>query len=381
MRKVSGIFFVLLLLSVLMGKTVRAEEEIGRITGGFLEKMDFSEVQEMLDEFLGKESFSVSEAVKRVMHGGGIVSGKQLRDMLRILFLERYETEKEQLRKVLILLLFAAVFSAFSAAFENRQAGESGFYIIYLLIFTLLIQTFSRLSLSLAETMESVAELMKSLVPAYFLTLVAAEGTVTAMLFYQGILLLVWMIQWLLVNLLLPACNLYLLLCLINALSREEMLGRMAELLKSLISWSFHTMISVILGLQVIRSLVAPIMDSLKRSALGKTAGALPGIGNAINGVTELILSCAVLIRNSLGVVVLVILVMIGVSPLIHFAFLTVSYRFLAAVVQPVSDSRIIKCLGSMGDGCALLMRLFLTMELMCILCFFILLISFGGRI
>ncbi len=138
-------------------------------------------------------------------------------------------------------------------------------------------------------------------------------------------------------------------------------------------------MLSVMLGLQVVRSVISPIMDHLKRSAIGKTASALPGIGNAINSVTELILSCAVLVRNSLGVVFLFLLLLVGMSPLIHYLFLTFSYRFLAAVTQPISDRRLVNCLGTMGDGCGMIMQLFITMELMCILAFFILMISFGG--
>lgn len=60
---------------------------------------------------------------------------------------------------------------------------------------------------------------------------------------------------------------------------QEEMLGKMAELIETVISWGLRTLLGVAAGLQVVRGLVAPVMDSLKRSAVGKTAGALPGIG------------------------------------------------------------------------------------------------------
>ena len=88
----------------------------------------------------------------------------------------------------------------------------------------------------------------------------------------------------------------YILLKFVNHLSREEMLGKMAELIETLISWGLRTLLGVVAGLQVVRGLVTPVMDSLKRSAIGKTAGTLPGVGNAVNAVTELVLTTAVLV-------------------------------------------------------------------------------------
>ena len=44
-------------------------------------------------------------------------------------------------------------------------------------------------------------------------------------------------------------------------------------------------------------------MDAMKRSAVGKAASAIPGIGNAVTAVTELVLTSAVMVRNSFGAV------------------------------------------------------------------------------
>ena len=78
------------------------------------------------------------------------------------------------------------------------------------------------------------------------------------------------------------------------------MLSKMAELLETLISWSLKTMLGAVLGLQAVRGLVAPAMDAIKRTAIGKTAGAIPAVGNAVNVVTELILTGALLVKNCL---------------------------------------------------------------------------------
>ena len=157
------------------------------------------------------------------------------------------------------------------------------------------------------------------------------------------------------------------------------MLSKMAELLETMISWSLKTMLGAVLGIQAVRGLVAPAMDAIKRTAIGKTAGAIPAVGNAVNVVTELILTGALLVKNCLGTAAVVALLLAGAGPVIHYGILSLSYRFLAAAAQPVSDKRIVGCLGTMGEGCAMLLRIMITAEVMCILTFVILMASVGG--
>ena len=156
---------------------------------------------------------------------------------------------------------------------------------------------------------------MKALAPAYLITVSAASGAGAAAMFYEGVLILVWLIQWILLSVILPGTDLYVLLRLVNHLSREEMLGKLAELLSTAISWGLKTLLGIVAGLQVVKGLVAPVVDTLKRSLIGKAAGALPGVGNAVNMVTELVVTSAVLVRNCLGVMILIAFVLAGAGP------------------------------------------------------------------
>ena len=337
------------------------------------DQLELTDLQSMVDEMLGENSFSVTEAFHRLLSGEEVLSEESVREFLHSLLFSSLEKEKSLIVKLLLLLLFAAVFSGFAGAFDNGQIGEISFYVVYLLVFTLLMNSFSGLSASLLSILRWITEFMKELSPVYFMAVAAASGASTAAVFYQGVLFLVWLFQWILESILLPGVSLYILLKFVNHLSREEMLGKMAELIETLISWGLRTLLGVVAGLQVVRGLVTPVMDSLKRSAIGKTAGALPGVGNAVNAVTELVLTTAVLVRNSLGVVFLLVLLVAGAGPVIRYGLLALVYRFLAAVAQPVSDKRLVEVFSTMGEGCGLLMRILFTAEVLCMLTFLIL--------
>ena len=330
------------------------------ITEQLVSDMSFEQVQTLMDEMLGEDSFSIGTALKNMINGETVFSKEAVQQFLRSLFFERLEKERANFFRILLLVLAAAVFSNFAEVFENSQIGEVSFYMVYLLLFTILMNSYQQLGVSLGKQLEWMTQFMKGLAPAYFVAVSAASGAVTASVFYQGVLLLVWLVEWLLLTLILPGANLYVLLCMVNHLSKEDMLSKMAELLETMINWSLKTMLGAVLGLQAVRGLVAPV-------------------GNAVNAVTELILAGALLVKNCLGAMAVVVLLLAGAGPVIHYGLLSLSFRFLGAVAQPVSDKRIVGCLGTMGEGCALLLRIMLTAEILCVLTFIVLMASVGG--
>ena len=290
------------------------------------------------------------------------------------LFFSDMENEKGLILKLLLVIFIAAVLAEFADVFGNGQAGSISFYIVYLALFTMLMENFSRLGSTLTNWLLGLMDFMKVLSPAYFMTVAASTGSSTAAAFYEGILLMIWAVQWLLANLFLPAVNLSLLLKMVNYLSKEEMLTKMAELLDVAVNWGLKTLLGAIVGLQIVRNMVSPVMDAMKRSAVGKAASAIPGIGNAVTAVTELVLTSAVMVRNSFGAVILLLL--IGAGPIIHYGSLSLVYRFLAAIAQPISDKRVVGALSTMGEGCAMLLKLLLTAEVLCMLTFLIVVVS-----
>lgn len=354
------------------------QTEAGTVSD-ILEELDLSQVQRMLDQMLGEESFSMKDMLDGLIKGEKVLSEDTVQEMLHSFLFSGLEKEKSLLIKILLLILLSAVLANFADVFESGQIGDICFYIVYLLLFILLMDSFSSVTRSVQQTITWMAEFMRGLAPAYFLTISIAAGSSTAAVFYEGVLILTWLIQEVILNLLFPGACLYVLISLINNLSKEEMLGKMAELLDTAVSWGLKTLLGMVVGLQVVRGLIAPVMDTLKRSALGKAAGALPGVGNAVNMVTELVLTSAVLVRNCLGVVILFAFVAAGAGPVIHYGILSLLYRFLAAIAQPVSEKRIVDSLATMGEGCALLLRILFTAEILCILDFVILMTGIGG--
>ena len=342
-----------------------------------LEGLELGEMQEAVNELLGEETFSVREALERILAGEEVFSIDFLLETGKNFICDHLLADRVVLFQVVLLVLLAALFANFTNVFSGSQAGEASFYLVYMLLLALLIHSFGSLSAGLSGSLEDLTAFMQALMPSYFLAVTAASGAATAMVFYEMVLGVIFLIQTLLLKAVIPGIQAYVVIQLINYLHKEDFLSKLAELLKTVLEWSLKTITAVVIGMELIQNMISPALDSLKRDALGKTAAAIPGIGNVIDGATEVALGTAVLIRNCLGATGILVLVILGLPPVIKLAGTVLAYKLLAALLQPVSDKRMTGCLWAMGEGCRLLLKVLLTVELLLLITIAVLAVSF----
>ena len=345
-----------------------------------MEDMELGQMQDAVNQILKEDSFSIEEILNQILKGESLFQKETMSKWFKNIVKAQLQREQKAMFQVVLLVLLAAVFSNFTAVFGDGKTGETSFYITYMLLLALLIKSFGSMGVELKELLENFILFLKALMPSYFLAVTASSGSATAMIFYEAVLFLIYVIQVVFLKGIVPAIYVLALVELVNYLHSEDFLSKMAELLQTLIEWSLKSCMAVVLGMQLIQNMIGPAMDSLKRDIIGKTAASIPGIGHAINGVTEVALGTAVIIRNGIGVVGIIILVCIGIRPVIRLALLAFLYKLLAAVVQPVSDKRMTGALSTIGNGYVLFLKVLLCMELLIFITIAILSISFIGK-
>ena len=117
-----------------------------------LEELDLSRVQRMLDQMLGEESFSMKDMLDGLIKGEKVLSEDTVQEMVHSFLFSGLEKEKSLLIKILLLILLSAVLANFADVFESGQIGDICFYIVYLLLFILLMDSFSSVTRSVQQT-------------------------------------------------------------------------------------------------------------------------------------------------------------------------------------------------------------------------------------
>lgn len=362
-----GVFCLLPVNAVLAADAQSAErtENPEYIKEQLLEQFDFDEMDESLKKLFPEERLDFKETLMAVLSGDMTLTA----DLLNRLVLDQvtyaFRSNQSNVLHIILIAIIAAVFTNFSNVFQNRQISEVSFFILYLLLITLCLNSFEIVIDWISGGVENITSFMGVFCPLYFLAVAIAKGSVTSIAFYNLVLLLIYLIELLIVNFLLPVIHIYIMVRVLNYLSSEDYLSKLADLMETIIVWTLKTVLACVIGLNIIQGLISPAIDAVKRSVVTRGAEAIPGIGDAIGGVTEVVLGTAVLVKNGIGVTGAIICFALCIVPLIETAAIVIMFKLASAMIQPISDKRIVGCIESVGDGCKLLMRVVFTVGLL----------------
>ena len=326
--------------------------------GSQMEDYDYGDIQEYLDEILGETEVHFTDLMQSLMSGdfSGLV--QQVGELLWQGAVSGLNSNGKALRQVILTALFGALLSRFSEAFSKNGIGETGFYVTYLLLTSLLLGAFLSTKELGEELIRHMLQFMQVLIPVFFVAVAYAGGSVTALAFYQMVLLVIAAVQWLFLVILLPLIQVYVCLQLVNSLSREDFLSKAAELLETILEWSMRTLLGVVIGIHMIQGLVLPMVDSVKSAALRRAVSAIPWVGKGGEAVAQVLLGSGALIKNAIGMAALVVLVMICIIPVVKLGLIALLYQAAAAMLQPAADARLVESILAVSSGTRLVMRL-----------------------
>lgn len=344
-------FAVLLLMIILLMPVGVQADEASQLT-------DLSELQSAGEDLLDGEKMDLKEIFSRILQGEDPLSALELERQLKLLLEDFLSGATLLLRQILLLLLLSAAFRVLSGIVQDARISETGFYILFMLLAVLLIRDFSGETEKLGELLNDLCSFMQVASAACSAAMVSAGELSSSAAFTQGILLLVTVTQWLIGRVFLPVLQCAVLLEVFDQISEKRLLSELGELMEKFILWGLKTIMAVVTGVQILRNMLAPALDTLKRSALGRAAETIPGIGNLVGSAAEVLLASAVLIKNCLGIVILLVLVMSSLSPLLHMALKCAAFYLMAAFGQPVADPRITGCVRAMARGYGLCLRI-----------------------
>ena len=258
--------------------------------------------------------------------------------------------------KLLLLIVIAAVFHNYSSILKVSYVGEQGFYITYLMIAMLLLQSFSLVYDIAEELICYIKELMECLLPAFYMSVVLCSGLTTSQMVNSMFLGMLALLEKVLLYLVLPAIRVYFLVVVLNQIQSKDRFSKLAALIKQSVCFILKAVGTGIIGLNVMKSILVPVYDNAKYSVLQKGLSLLPG-GSSFSALGTILLGAGVLIKNCVGISAVLLLVVLGGIPLLKMFSFYVAYRVILAFVQPVSDKRILAGIQGACDSTGVLVR------------------------
>lgn len=327
----------------------------------WLSACDMSGINQGVEELFPGMNIDTGELLSMIMQGKILEALKALVGQVKASLADEMGGIRQVFIYILILGVVSALFSGFSDLFVGQQIAQAGFYFLYLFLMVILTKVFLVVSEVAVTAVENIVLFVKLFIPTYFMAVGAAQGAASAVYYYQMMLIVAYLVESFLNTVLIPFIYSYVMLALLNGLWAEEKLSLLLEFIEKGIILALKISMGAVTGLSLVQAVIVPVASQLKISAMRKAVSAIPGIGSVAEGVTELVLGSAVLIKNSMGVLLLVLILGACILPLLKILIVTATVKLGAAITGIVSDKRIAACTDRVGIGCLLLLRCVFT--------------------
>ncbi|MBR1691800.1 MAG: stage III sporulation protein AE [Lachnospiraceae bacterium] len=316
-----------------------------------LRTFDLEKIEGFLDKLMPDGGLSFGQLVVGMMSGDIDGSFYLLWSALKQSCLYGFSDGKKLFATLLLFGIMGALLKNASGMLKGKQAMQLAGYFVLLLAALSLFQGFDT-ALTICQTVVSnSSDFMRIFLPVFCLSLGLTHGTMTAYGYYQFVFLVIYLLQVVLLRIFLPCTKCYLFLAFMNQLSQDRRFEGILHLLEKGISMGFKVLTYVVLGSGMLRSFLFVQVDHVNKTVLNKAIGAIPIVGDVTDSATQILLSCAALVKGSLGSAALIVLVLVCLLPLSKLLFLYASLQLSAAFLGILGEKELMRTVQQAGKG------------------------------
>ena len=305
-----------------------------------INSIDMSDVEKYSKDYM-PDKLSFMDLVRSVMDEDASFGKKACSYIYELFFYEIGAVRPLVINVLCYTILFMVISRLIF--WKKDYVYNMSFLFMYASVMVLLLSSFLVMADIAKDSINVLLTYLTTLVPAYATVLEVMGNGFSASGFYVFTFILIYIMEWLIKIILIPGIHIFLMLEIVNHIYEEEKLSKLSELIESFIQKLMKAFIKIVAGIGIVQAVIAPAKDRISESLILKSFSAIPGIGQIGQGAGEILLGCGMLIKNSVGVAALVVLGFIVLTPLIKTLVFSLMYRLLSAVLQPLSDKRIVE--------------------------------------
>lgn len=205
-----------------------------------------------------------------------------------------------------------------------------------------------------AATVGEISEYGKLLLPVMTTAMAAQGGTVSSAALYTGTAVFDAVLSSLITNLLVPMIYLFLALAVVYSAVDQQILKRIRDGMKWLMTWSLKTVLYIFTGFMGITGVVSGATDAAALKAAKLTiSGAVPVVGGILSDASEAVLVSAGLVKNAVGIYGLLATAAVYLSPFVRIGTHYLMLKFTATVCATFGGKKIVGLIedftGAMG--------------------------------
>lgn len=334
---------------------------------------DSADVQGILDEYAriyGKEISQVTDELENVDFDkfipefqaeniiSDIATGKTVFSVTTILEkgIEVLFGEMENTVRLLVVIIAISILSTYliniQSSFQNKGATNAAFFVCYLVVSGISSAALLEVVGCGKVLVENISVFMRMLVPVIMVSLVSSGAPVTATTFELVMVGIIELTEWIVEVFFIPMLMMSAALSIVNNLSETMEAGKLVQFMNKTIKWGIGIVMTVFVGVMNLQGIVSGSADGLAvKITKFATSNLIPVVGGALAETVETVINCGAVIKNAVGVLGIIIVVLMAAIPLLKTAACLIMFRLCAAILQPIADKRIVKSVSDISDS------------------------------
>ena len=168
---------------------------------------------------------------------------------------------------------------------------------------------------------------------------------------------------------LIPFVMITAVLSLISKISDKVQITKITKFFKTSITWFLGIVLTIFVGVLSLEGTLSSSIDGITaKTAKAAVSSLIPVVGKVLGDAVDSVLGCGLILKNALGIVGIIVIIGICVVPVIKLGVLTMIYNLSAAIIQPVSDEKIVSLLEEIGGIFKLLLGILCALSAMLII-------------
>lgn len=270
------------------------------------------------------------------------------------------------LSQLIIISILCSLLNNLTNSFGNNGTSEIAFYACYLVIAGILVKGFISAMMVGQQAIDNMVSFMQSLMPV-LLTLLMAAGSITASAIFKPIIVgSIGITSTIMRDVILPLILFSAILAIVNNLPSGIKVGKLASLIKQASITLIGLVLTIFLGVVTIEGVLASSTDGVTlRTAKFAVDRFIPIVGGFMSDAVDTVLGCSLLIKNAIGVVGLIIILIIVTFPMLKILSLIIIYKITAVLIEPISDPKIVNCLNDMSNSLVIVFATVISVAIM----------------
>lgn len=287
-----------------------------------------------------------------ILPGGDKFSFKDvLSGLLRFMFYEVLYNGK-LLVSIVIITIFSMLLETLQSAFERNSVSKVAYSIAYIVLIIMAINSFSVAIGYARGAIENMIHFMVAMIPLLLILLASMGNFISVSVLHPLFVFMIHTVGTLIYSVIFPLFFFSAVLHIVSSLTDKYKVTELANLLRNIGIGLLGIFLTIFLGVISVQGATSAATDGVTlRTAKYVTGNFVPVVGRLLSDATDTVIGASLLVKNAVGLVGVIVILLLCAFPALKILAMALIYNLAAAIMQPLGDSPIIKCLQTIGKS------------------------------